>query len=165
MAREEETDKTPAELAARVWELAEDIKICMFTTADGKEQRARPMDSTVKKDEHAIYFLTDIDSDKNDQLKPGTTLAFSDPKKYKFVTMTGKAKLSNDRKKIKEIWTASSKMWWDSEDDPRIRLITFTPDKAELWDSPNLIVSSVLMLTAAVTGAKPKLGDHAKVDI
>ena len=71
----------------------------------------------------------------------------------------------NDRAKIKEIWTATSKAWWESEDDPAIRLVTFTPDRAELWDGPNMVVATVLMLTAAVTGAKPKIGDHAKVSI
>ena len=49
--------------------------------------------------------------------------------------------------------------------DPDIRLITVRPDQAELWDSPNLLVSTALMLSAAVTGAKPKIGDNAKVSL
>ena len=165
MAREEQTDKTQAEMRERAWDLAEDIRICMFVTSDENEQQARPLDATVKKDEDAIYFLSDAKGSKISQLKknPAVTLTFSGSSK--FVTMNGTAKVTNDRAKIKEIWTATSKAWWDSADDPAIRLVTFSPERAELWDGPNLVVTAVLMLTAAVTGAKPKIGDHAKVAI
>ena len=53
------------------------------------------------------------------------------------------------------------KAWWDSADDPSIRLVTVRPTEAELWDGPNKVAAAVLMLTAAVTGSKPKMGDHA----
>lgn len=167
MAREEKTGKSKAELVDRVWELAEDIEFCMFITWDGKKQTARPMDAHVERDANAIYFLTDVKGKKDDQIEdfPVITVAFSDTRSMKFVTMSGKARVSNDRAKIRDIFEPSSKAWWDSADDPAIRLITFVPDQAELWDSPNMLVSSVMMLTAAVTGAKPKLGDHAKVSM
>lgn len=165
MAREENTGKSEAELRDRAWDLAESIRICMFVTGDGKEQHARPLDATVKQEEDAVYFLSDATGGKIRQIEknPSATLTFSGSSK--FVTMNGTARVSNDRAKIKEIWTATSKAWWESADDPAIRLITFTPDRAELWDGPNLVVSTALMLTAAVTGAKPKIGDHAKVAI
>ena len=167
MAREEQTEKSPEELADRAWELAQSIKIAMFNTWNGSELHSRPMDAKVERDKDAIYFLTDVDSYKIDELEkfPQATLAFANASSYKFVTMTGHAKVSNDRALIKEYWDDSNKAWWDSENDPRIRLVTFRPDDAELWDSPNFVVASVKMLTAAVTGAKPKLGDHAKVAI
>jgi general stress protein 26 len=167
MAREEQTDKTKKELQDRAWELAEKIRMCVFTTWDGKKQVPRPMDATVRKEAGAIFFLTDVKSRKIQHLKkfPVTSLAFSDPSSMKFVTLSGEAIVSNDRIRIKDIWTATSKAWWESEDDPAIRLVTFVPKEAELWDSPNFLVSTVKMLTAAVTGAKPKLGDHARVRV
>lgn len=165
MAREEESNKSETELRERAWELADDIEFCMFVTWDGQRQRARPMDAHVDEDAGAVYFLTDVDGAKVDQLEefPEAVITFSEG--MKFVSMNGTASVSNDRAKIRDLFEASSKAWWDSADDPDIRLITFVPDQAELWDSPNLLVSSVLMLTAAVTGAKPKLGDHAKLSI
>ena len=45
MAREENTGKSKKELEARAWELAEDIRICMFITWDGERQSARPIDA------------------------------------------------------------------------------------------------------------------------
>ena len=165
MAREEDTGKSEQELVERAWELAADIEFCMFVTWDGKKQAARPLDAHVERDANAIYFLSDASGGKIDQIEkfPVVTVTFSDTGSMKFVTMSGTATVSNDRAKIRDLFEPSSKAWWDSAEDPAIRLITFVPDEAELWDSPNMLISAVLMLTAAVTGAKPKLGDHAKL--
>lgn len=43
----------------------------------------------------------------------------------------------NDRTKITELWGLMDKMWWEDANDPSIRLLTVTPDRGEIWDSPN----------------------------
>jgi general stress protein 26 len=161
------TDKSPDELRDRVWELAESIGTCMLVSWDGEKQRARPMVPTLKRDEHAIYFLTDKDSGKVWQEKefPRVTLTFADTPGNKFVAMTGAAAVGQDRAKIKELWNPAAKAWWDSPDDPAIRVLTITPDEAELWDSPNKLIATAVMLTAAATGKRPSLGDNARVNI
>lgn len=163
--REHETDKTPAELEARVWELARKIDFCMFVTWDGERQRARPLSSRVFEDEHAIYFLVDEDGAKNHQVEefPIVTLAYADTSGMKYVSITGRATVTNDRARIAELWNDFDKAWWDDENDPAIRLLTVVPEDAELWDSPNKLIATAVMLTAAVTGAKPKFGENAKV--
>lgn len=166
MAREEKTNKTDAELRERAWALAKDIRYCVLVSWDGEKQHARPMDARIE-DDGAIYFLTDRNGVKDDEIEefPVVTIAFANPSRFKFVTMTGEATVSNDRAKIGELWDSADKAFWESADDPDICLITVRPDQAELWDSPNLLVSTALMLSAAVTGAKPKIGDNAKVSL
>jgi len=39
------------------------------------------------------------------------------------------------------------------------------PKDAQYWDSPGTVVSYIKMLAAAVTDAKPALGDNAKVQL
>jgi general stress protein 26 len=165
MSHTDKTDLTEDEARDRVWELAEKINICMFVTWDGERQRARPLAANVDRDEDAIYFLVDVDGMKDDQIEefPIVTMAFADTSGYKFVSITGTATVTNDRAKIAELWTPDNKAFWDSKDDPGIRLITVRPDDAEVWDSPGKIVSTVKMLTAAVTGAKVELGNNRKV--
>ena len=165
--QEQETDLTPPEVADRIWDLAKEIDICMFVTWDGEYNRARPLSARVRRDENAIYFLVNDDSAKNHQLSNyrKVTLAWSDTSHYKFVTISGPAAVTNDRQKITELWEKTDGAWWDNADDPEIRLITVTPDEGELWDSPGLIVATAKMVFAAVTGAKPNLGDNAKVDL
>jgi general stress protein 26 len=149
----------------RVWELAKRIGIAMFVTWDGKEQRARPLAATVEKDEGAIYFLIDVNGEKDDQLAefPHVSVSFADHKHSKYVALSGKATVSNDRARIKDLWTPFAKAWWDSPEDPAIRVIKVVPQDAELWDSPGRIVTTLSMLTAAVTGRSPKIGENAKV--
>lgn len=161
------TDKSPAEIQDRIWELAEKIDFCMFTTWDGERQRSRPLSARVRREDHAIYFLVDVSGQKNGQVErfPFVSLAWSDPKSFKFVVVSGKAEVSNDRAKIHELWTDFDKAWWESERDPAIRLITVTPEDGELWDSPNRLVATALMLTAVVTGKGADIGENAKTSL
>jgi len=167
MANEEDTGKTDAEMIDRVWELADKIRICMLTTWDGKRQRSRPLYSHPDRKKDIIQFLVDEHGAKTWQVDqfPWVSLSYVDTSGNKYVALTGKAKITNDRKMIKKLWSDFNKAWWDSEDDPAIRLLTIEPDDAEIWDSPNKLVAGLKMLAAAVTGAKPRYGDHAKVDI
>ena len=161
------TRKEHDEHVERAWELAKRIGIAMFVTWDGERQRARPLAATVEKDERAIYFLTDINGEKDDQVAeyPYVSVSFADHKTSKYVALSGKATISNDRARIKELWSPFAKAWWDSPEDPAIRVIKVTPEDAELWDSPGRIVTTISMLAAAVTGRSPKIGENAKVTL
>jgi general stress protein 26 len=167
MAHEDHTDRSQAELVDRVWELADKIRVCMFITFDGSAPRARPLSASVSREEEAIYFLTSVRSAKDGEIErhDRVTLAFVDKGANKYVTITGAGTVSNDRQKIRNIWTPFAKAWWDSADDPDIRLITVLPHEAELWDGPNALVAGAVLLGSAVTGGKPSLGENAKVDL
>ncbi|MDB5640944.1 MAG: ral stress protein [Hyphomicrobiales bacterium] len=167
MRKVEENAKTPAEIEDRVWELSEKIDFCMLTTWDGESQHSRPMSARVNRAERAVHFLVDVEGRKNRHIEkyPRVGLTFSDTAGNKYVALSGNATISNDRAKIKELWSDFDRAWWDDETDPSIRLLTVHPEDAELWDSPNRLVASAKMLTAAVTGAKPSFGDHGEVKL
>ena len=169
MAREkqQETDMTPAEVVDRVWELAKKIDFCMFSTWDGEHQQARPLSSRVFRDENAIYFLTSATSRKIAQIKtfPTVGLNYADNGSMRYVSITGQAVVSNDRAKIKELWSVFDKAWWDDETDPDIRLVTVTPETAELWDSPHKAVAVAPLVTAPAPGPKADVGDNATVQM
>ncbi len=149
-----------------IWDLAKSIDICMFVTWDGKVQRARPLSARPVREEGRIYFLVDRSGAKDDQIErfPIVTLAFADNHGHDYVTITGRATVTDNRAKIAELWSSADKAWWDSAEDPSIRLIAVEPGDAELWKGPNRLVAGAKMLTAAVTGAKPDFGDNVKLD-
>lgn len=151
----------------RVWELIQKIGIAMLNTRDGEDIRARPMAAYVDRDEQTIYFLTDADSHKDEDIArhPNVGLAFADAGDQKYVSLTGRADISNDRSKIKELWSTPAKAWWDSPDDPSIRVLKITPKDAQYWDSPGTVVSYVKMFAAAVSDSRPDLGRNAKVGL
>ncbi len=161
----EENRKTPAEYEDRAWELMQSIQFALFTMWDGQKQASWPLTANVDKDEGALYFLVSNRDGKYDRLDefPAVTLGFADPGGPKYVVVNGHAALNDNRAKIKALWSPFAKAWWDSADDPDIRLLTVHPDRAELWDSPNKLIATAVMLTAAATGAKPPVGDHGAV--
>ena len=149
----------------RVWELMEKIGFCMFTSMDGEELRSRPMAAYVERDENRILFLTDAESHKDEEVaaRPNVNLAFADAGSHSYVSVTGRAAVSNDREKIRDIFNVPAKAWWDSPEDPSIRLLVVTPHDAQYWDNPGKIRSYIKMAAAAVSSARPDMGDNAKV--
>lgn len=153
--------------AERAWELMKKIGFAMLVTHDGDKLRARPMSAHLERENNAIYFLTDARRHKDDEIarNPGINLSFADASAQKYVSLTGTAVVSNDRAKIKELFSTPAKAWWDSAEDPNIRVLKITPDDAEYWDSPGNVVSYVKMAAAAVTGTRPDLGENRKVSL
>jgi general stress protein 26 len=121
------------------------------------------MGAYVRREEDAVYFLTDARRHKDQEIaeNPNVCLAFADG--HKFVSITGRAEVSRDRARIKEIWGTPAKAWWDSADDPNIRLLTVTPNDAEFWDTPGTVVSTIKMAAAAATHTRPNIGENRKV--
>ena len=157
--------KTEHDAINHTWDLMEKIGFCMLSTRSGEDIRARPMAAHIEPMENAIYFLTDVNGTKDDEITrwPSVGVAFADSKGQKYVSVTGTAELSNDREQIRELWATPAKAWWQSADDPAIRVLKVTPKYAEYWDSPGTVVSYVKMLAAAVTDTRPDMGENAKV--
>ncbi|WP_309083507.1 pyridoxamine 5'-phosphate oxidase family protein [Chelativorans sp.] len=150
----------------RVWELVRKIGICMLVSRDGDDLRSRPMAAYFDRDTHIIYFLTDADSHKKEELErdPHVALAFADTGSQTYLSVTGIAEILNDREKVRELWSTPAKAWWDSPDDPKIRVLKVVPQDAQYWDSPGTIISYVKMAAAAVSSTRPAMGENAKVN-
>ena len=151
----------------RTWELMKKIGFAMMVTRDGEKLRARPMAAYLDRDANTIFFLSDARRHKDDEIaaNPAINLSFADAGDMKFVSVSGTAAVSNDRAKIKELFSTPAKAWWDSAEDPNIRVLKFTPDEAEFWDSPGTVISYVKMAAAAVSGTRPDIGTNRKVAI
>ena len=151
----------------RVWKMMEDIHLCMFITHDGDAIRARPMDARVREAENALYFLTDANSHKTDEVSAdgSVCLTFVKPGSGNYLAVTGTGRLLNDRVLIRDLWSPAAQAYWDSEDDPNIRVIEVIPQDAQYWDGPGAVAATIALVSAAVMGKRPDLGDNAKVDL
>lgn len=151
----------------QVWSLMEKIGFCMLAAHDGEVIRARPMAAYPDRDESAIYFLTDANSHKEEAVRsdPDVCLAFADAGDQTYVSVTGRASVSNDRDKIRDLWSTPAKAWWDNADDPSIRVLRVTPVDAQYWDSPGTVVSYIKMAAAVVSDARPAVGDNTKTNM
>ena len=137
--------------------------MALLVTHDGDRLDARPMAATVKEGEGAIYILANKGEDFDQQIQANSEVTLSFQKGVSFVVVHGQARASDDRARIKELWTAFDKAWWDGPEDPRIRLLTVTPARAEYWESPGKLIAYADMLVSAATGKKPSTGEHGSV--
>ena len=151
----------------RAWELMKKIGFAMLVTRDGDKLRARPMSAYLERENNAVYFLTDARRHKDDEIarNPNINLSFADTGSQKYVSVSGTAAVSNDRARIKELFSTPAKAWWDSAEDPNIRVLKISPEEAEFWNSPGTVISYVKMAAAAVTGTRPDIGENRKVAI
>ncbi len=147
----------------------QEIKVPMVVTHDGDKgrMRARPMAAHLDPDANAIFFLTDAQAakDKEIDLSDNVCLVFSDIRKQHYVSLTGRAELSDDRAKIKQLWSSLDSAFWTDENDPSIRVLKITPTIAEYWDHADAIASTVEMVKAALTGSRPDLRSNEKVEL
>ncbi|WP_395646125.1 pyridoxamine 5'-phosphate oxidase family protein [Terricaulis sp.] len=152
---------------ARVWKLIDDIDVCMFTSHDGAKLRSRPMSSHARQSENAIYFLTDVEGHKDQEVAANSevVLSYAKPGSGKFLAVTGRARVLDDRVLIKDLWDKDAEAFWEGADDPKVRVIEVVPDEAQFWEGPHGVVATVQMVIAAATAMPPVMGDQRKVDL
>jgi general stress protein 26 len=114
--------------------LVEDLDTAMFTTRrpDGRLV-SRPMANQVRADGADLWFVTSEGSEKIEEIEfdPHVNLAYYKARTREWVSVSGKAKLSRDRAKIKELYRPDWRIFFPdeggakdgSENDPRFVLI------------------------------------------
>jgi general stress protein 26 len=148
---------TQKEAIEKMKEIAEKIDICMFCTQPQKfPMETRPMSTQKVEEDGSIWFMSSIESHKNEELADDDhlQLIYSHPGSMTFMTVHGTATISRDRKKIEELWKPHIKAWFtEGKDDPRITLIKVTPNEAYYWDTRhNKMIAFLKMMASAATG-------------
>lgn len=164
------TALVPTSDLQKLRDLVKDIDFCMLTTIDERgDLHSRPMSSNGEIDPDGdLWFFTGAYSHKVSEINhaPRVNVSFADPQNQNYVSITGRAKLVRDRKKIDELWQPQFTMWFpEGKDDPNIALLRVKIEKAEYWDSPSSAVSFVLdFVSALVTGEEPNSGEHKQLE-
>lgn len=164
------TDLVQDEAIKKLKELIKNESICHFCTdLDTLPIRTRPMSTQRVDDDGNIWFMSSKKSRKNDEIKDDShvQLFYSNTGNYQFLSVYGKATISTDRAKIKELWSPFAKAWFTKgSDDPDITLVKVTPEKSYYWDTKSSkMVSIVKMLVSTVTGKAPDDGVEGNINI
>jgi general stress protein 26 len=101
-----------------LYDLVEGIEIAMFTTRrpDGRLV-SRPMATQARAAGADLWFVTDASAYKLDELEqePQVNLAYYNQKSREYVSVSGTARVSNDRAKIAELYRPDWKAWFDGD--------------------------------------------------
>ncbi|MGF1556172.1 pyridoxamine 5'-phosphate oxidase family protein [Paucihalobacter sp.] len=121
-------------------ELVENNKICLFCidlkADDGSS--CSPMQALHVCDQGNIWFLSDVDSEKNSAIKKGNhvQLIFSHSDSNSFFIVNGQAEIIIDQEKAEELWEPVAQNWFaDGKNDPNISIIKVKPQMAYYWDT------------------------------
>lgn len=139
-------------------ELSNSSKSCFFCThiRTGAPFDTRPMAVQQIDESGVCWFLSAADSHKNEHIQadPAVQLLFKGSDHSDFMTIYGRASVSRDKGKIKELWEPIMKTWFtDGIDDERITVIKVVPTDGYYWDTKHgQIVAFAKQLVGAVTG-------------
>jgi len=131
---------------------------CFFCTAaaTGESGGVRPMNVRDVDDDGNLWFLSARDSHKNAEIArdPTVRLMFQGSTHSDFLHLSGRATVSTDKARIRELWEPLLKTWFtEGVDDPRITVIKVTPTGGYYWDTKHgNAVAGVKMLIGAAIG-------------
>ncbi len=153
----------------KVLNLIKDIHVAMMTTVDEQKNLvSRPMALIHTSADGSLWFFTKKSSPKVDQIEENDSrvnIAFADTDNSTYVSVSGTASEVDDRAKIEEYWTEEAKPWFPAgKEDPELVLLKVNTEMAEYWDAnSSRIVRLFQMVTGAITGTPPKMGENEKV--
>lgn len=160
-------DHSREDNVAQFWHRLSKEPIIMFTDLFTGGLRSRPMAPRAREDEGVIWFLTDRDSAKVDEVfaNPSVGLSVVDTGANLYMSVTGKCEIIDNRAKIVDLWSPADKLFFDSPQDPRIILLCVTPSEGQSWSGPCGPIAAIKMAFSLITGTKPDLGEAEKVQL
>ena len=131
---------------SRVWDIVEQARIGMLTTKFSGGLRARPLEARTDRDAGIIWFVTDVRGTKDDEIDAAHDigLVFIAGGDRVYLSISGRAFVTRDTAKAKEIWRKTDDTWFaGGPDDPNVRVLRIEPVTAELWDGPSSVAAAV----------------------
>jgi general stress protein 26 len=156
---------TDAEIEARFWKALRSDMTVMLGLVGRDEGHAQPMTAQLDEGEEGrgpIWFFTAKDVDLVQALGQGApaSLQFVAKGHDLFASVEGQLTPHNDRAMIDRLWNRFVAAWYEEgKDDPKLQLLRFDPDRAQIWLNANSMVAGIKMLL----GVDPKKDYQDKV--
>lgn len=134
----------------------------LMVGATGEREHHIPMNAQLDKDAHgAFWFFTATD---NRLAAGGPAMAQFAAKGHElFACIAGTLVRENDRAVLDKLWNNSVAAWYpDGKDDPKLVLLRFDLDDAEIWTADPGI-KGLFKLATGMTMNTGDLGKHAEV--
>lgn len=152
------------ELLARLSEF--DIAMLTTVSPDG-HVHSRPMDTQEREPDCDVWFVSAMDTNKIREMQahPQVGVIYFRDRDKAYVSLSGKARLSQDRALIHEKWKEDWRAWFpDGPDQANICMIKVDVEQAEWWfpEGGQLRVTFEAA-RAYVTGTEPKINPPERI--
>lgn len=171
-ARKNRDDDVPAQKKLDdLYDLIDGIEVAMMTTRrpDGSLV-SRAMQTQARRAHADLWFVTDVESHKLAELArdPHVNLSYYRDRTREWVSVSGRALLTQDRDLIHGLYKPDWKIWFADQggernggpDDPRLALILVSADSV-VYSKKDRPAPMVLfeLAKSMVTGSAPKVAD------
>lgn len=154
-------------------ELLSGFETAMLVTRTPEgELRSRPMAIAEIERDGTLWFLTQNDSAKVDEIMDDRQVNVAMQSGLKFVSISGIATAVQDRRKLHKIWNEAWRHWFpDGKDDPSLLLLRVDGRSGEYWDNSGssgikyLIEAGKAYLAGTRPDVKHDPDIHAKLDL
>jgi len=148
----------------KLWDLIRDMKFAMFTTRhDNGHLHSRPMTTQNGKDDEddRLWFFMSRKSDPVSDIEsePAVNVGYADPGEDTYVSVSGNARVVDDKAKKQALWSKMTEAWFPGGvDDPDLALVEVDITHAHYWDVKENKVTQLLKMAKAVVTGKPPAG-------
>ena len=149
------------DIKKQFWKALADSPYVMLG-ASGEREHSVPMNAQLDKDANsAVWFFTATD---NRLSGGGTAMAqFSAKGHDLFACISGTLVHESDRAVLDKLWNNSIAAWYEGgKDDPKLVLLRFDLDNAEIWTA-DASIKGLFKLATGMTMKEGELGKHAEV--
>lgn len=154
------------DIEKKFWKAVHSDRTMMLGVAGVDDGHARPMTAQLDPDYDKgdvkagpIWFFTAKDTELVKAISASGGAAprgvghFASKGHDLFASVEGKLSLANDRAMVDRLWNAFVAAWYEGgKDDPKLQLLRFDPDHAQIWLNDNSLLAGVKMLL----GGDPK---------
>lgn len=156
----------PHEIQAKFWKALRSDMTVMLGLAGIEDGHAQPMTAQFGGDEDRgpIWFFTSTETDLAQAIRAGAgnpaIAQFVSKGHDLFASIHGALAIDNDRATIDRLWTPYAAAWFEGgKDDPKLQLLRFDPERAQIWLNGSSLMAGLKMLL----GADPKQAYRDKV--
>ena len=142
--------------------------LCSFVS-ESDYPHAIPMSRQEVDEDGNIWFLFSSESEthRNIQKNNKVSLLYAHVGDYNFLSINGKAEISEDQERIDKYWNKMIAAWFEKgKEDPHIRVLKVMPDEAHYWDNKsNKLVTLMKVAVSAVSGQQLDIGREGELNL
>lgn len=145
-----------AALEGDFWKSLKSDRTVMLGLSTDRDPHLRPMTAQIEGDEGGpVWFFTAIDTELAESVKAPRRALFTLTSKGHdvFATVHGTLSHDLDRAVVDRLWNPFVAAWYEKgKDDPKLALLRFDPEEAQIWRNGSSLVAGV----KALLGVDPK---------
>ena len=140
----------------------------MLVTRREGELRSRPMVILEVGRGGELYFFTNAQSGKLEELEDDASVNLSLQEGGRYCSISGTARVVHDSERIASLWSDEQRAWFpDGPEDPLLVLLEVDPEFIEYWDRSGLKALQYAFASARAIVAGERLdddqGEHVKM--